>query len=349
MNGIKLCILSLLISSLWSCNSKSEHSNEEEYYFKTEVIHKTTPVKDQGNSNACWAYAMLSMIESEHLAVEDSVNLSPTFVERMRMNEEAIKYYLADGNYHFITRGTGMTLIHTIMRYGVMPYDSYKDDPDISDRVVTRRLAVAANTAINNKVGLNNWQNKIDNILDDTYGPMPPNVYMLGAQYTPQEFAHSVCRKDEYMALTSFTHHPFNTSFELEIPDNWEHDEFLNMPIERVTALVEKALRSGHTAVWEGDSSEPGFSFKKGIAVLTGNKPVNQLERQKEFERLETSDNHAMHIIGIAHDQHKKEFFIMKNSWGTVNPYYGLIYMSIDYFKMKTVAVFMPSAVITEK
>ena len=349
MKGIKICILSLTIVSLWSCNGKGEHGNEEIYHFKTEVIHKTTPVKDQGNSNACWAYAMLSMIESEHLTVDDSVNLSTAYVERMRMNEEAIKYYLADGQYRFITRGTGMTLIHSIMRYGVMPYDSYKNDFDISDRVVSRRLAVAGNTAINNKVRLKNWQNKIDGILDDTYGPMPRNVYMLGAQYTPLEFAHSVCHKDEYMALTSFTHHPFNTSFELEIPDNWEHDEFMNTPIERLTALVEKALRSGHTAVWEGDSSEPGFSFRKGIAILTGNKPINQSERQKEFEQLETSGNHTMHIIGIAHDQYGKEFFVMKNSWGTSNPYHGLMYMSVDYFKIKTVAVFIPTAVFTEK
>lgn len=349
MKGIQLCILSLAIVSLCSCNEERKHGDQDIYHFKTEVIQKITPVKNQGNSNACWAYAMLSMIESEHLAVEDSVNLSPAFVERMRMNEEAIKYYLADGHYHFITGGTGMTLIHSMMRYGVMPYDSYKDNPDISDKVVSRRLAVAGNTAINNKAGLTNWQNKIDNILDDAYGPMPRNVYMLGAQYTPLEFAHSVCRKDEYTALTSFTHHPFNTSFELEIPDNWEHDEFMNLSINELTSLVEKALRKGHTAVWEGDCSDPGFIFKDGIAVLMNNKLVNQSERQKKFERLETSDNHAMHIIGIAHDQNGKEFFIMKNSWGTANPYQGLMYMSIDYFKMKTVAVFMPSAVITEK
>jgi aminopeptidase C len=346
MKGFKFCILSLAIVTLWACNGKGNQGGGNDYRFTITVMHKTTPVKDQGHSNACWAYAMLSMMESEHLRVGDSVNLSPAYVERMRMNEDAEKYYLAAGHSRFLTRGTGMTLIHAIMCYGLMPYDSYRDNADIDDKVAGRRLAVAGNTAINNRVGLANWKDKTDEILDDAYGPLPRCVFMLGAQYTPLEFAHSVCREDEYTALTSFTHHPFYSKFELEVPDNWEHDDFYNIPIDKLTLLVVNALQSGHTAVWEGDTSEPGFSFEKGVAIIGDGKPVNQTERQKEFERLETSDNHAMHIIGLAKDQYGKGYFIMKNSWGTNNPYHGLMYMSGDYFKMKTIAVFIPSACI---
>lgn len=339
---IELNVLMLSMIALSSCNNRKEPSAKP-LVFTTEVIQKTTPVKNQGHSNACWAYAMLSMIESEHLTYGDSVNLSPAYIERMRMKDEATQYYFDSGHHQFITRGTGMTLIHAMMKYGIMPYDSYPDNSNISDRVIGRQLALAGQTAVNNKIGLQQWQNKTDNILDDTYGPLPRNVYMLGAQYTPLEFAHSVCHEDEYVALTSFTHHPFDESFELEIPDNWEHDTFRNIPIDRLTAMVIKALRSGHTAVWEGDTSEPGFSFEQGVAVITQNKHVNQAERQCEFERLETTDNHAMHIIGLAHDQNNRLFFMMKNSWGTGNPYHGMMYMSIDYFKMKTIAIFMPS------
>lgn len=326
----------------YSCGNKRTQPASG-FRFTTEIIQRTTPVKDQGNSNACWVYAMLSMIESEHLVQGDSVNLSPAFVERMRMNEEAMDYYFASGHHRFRTRGTGMTLIHAIMRYGIMPYDSYPDNSNVNDRVVSRRLAVAGGMAVNNRIGINWWQSKIDGILDNAYGPLPRHVYMLGAEYTPLEFAHSVCHPHEYMALTSFTHHPFNTAFELEIPDNWEHDEFLNIPVVQLTTIVEKTIRDGHTAVWEGDTSEEGFSFEKGIAVLTSHHTVNQQERQKAFERLETSDNHAMHIIGIAHDQYGNRYFVMKNSWGKGNPYSGLMYMSFDYFKMKTVAIFLPS------
>lgn len=327
--------------TLSSCNNGKGQSAET-FVFTTEILHKTTPVKNQGHSNACWAYAMLSMIESEHLAYGDSVNLSPAYIERMRMRDEATQYYFAGGRHRFITRGTGMTLIHALMRYGIMPYDSYPDNTDVSDAAVGRRLSVAGNTAIHNKAELMNWQNKMDKILDDTYGPLPRNVYMLGAQYTPLEFAHSVCQEDEYTALTSFTHHPFFQPFELEIPDNWEHDEFLNVPIDQLVIMVVRALKNGHTAVWEGDTSEQGFSFRRGVAVWEDDKPANQTERQREFERLETSDNHAMHIIGLAKDQRGEKYFILKNSWGTDNPYHGLMYMSEAYFRMKTIAVFMP-------
>ena len=88
---------------------------------------------------------------------------------------------------------------------------------------------------------------------------------MLGALYTPLEFAHSVCTDDEYIALTSFTHHPYGQRFSLEVPDNYFHNTFLNVPLDAMMNRIVQSLRSGHPVCWEGDISEPGFLFGNGL------------------------------------------------------------------------------------
>src|SRR5574344_216944 len=335
----------LIALTLLGCNrqEKNQKTKLSESRFIIEISRKITPVKDQGSSSICWAYAMLSMIESEHLAKGDSVNLSTFFVLRELLNQHFNTYYLKGGTRNFNVRGVGQTLINYIERFGVVPYDSYPDNPDADIPNLRDDLKSLAINAINHKTGLHTPQKYVDEKLDDALGPMPISVHMLGATYTPIEFAHSVCGPDEYIGITSFTHHPFYQNFTLQVPDNWENNQFYNVPMDTMENYVIKALRSGHTAVWEGDVSEDGFSFKQGIAKLTDMNPVTQKRRQMAFETFETTDDHCMHIIGIAHNLHGKRFFIMKNSSGTGNPYKGMMFMSERYFKLKTIAVYMPT------
>lgn len=331
--------------------------------FTVEVLNRYTPVKDQGRSPLCWAYAMLAAIETDHLMRGDSVNLSVKYVARNVLMDNYRRYYLTAGVSPFTLRGTGQTLLNSIGRDGLVAYDAYRDEPDADMRVLRNKARRIARKAVTTRAGLDRFMSQARSVVDGSLGVPPRRVYMLGAEYTPQEFARSVCTPDEYVALTSFTHHPFYTTFALEVPDNHEGSLFLNVPVDTLLAVVERAVRSGRGVCWEGDTSEAGFSFARGTADLdrplqavspshashtsAGQHAVAALQeaRQRAFERFETTDDHSMAIVGLARDRRGRLYFIMKNSWGTDNPYGGLMYVSADYVLMKTIAVYLPREV----
>lgn len=228
---------------------------EEQKHYTHEVLNRMTPIKDQGESQTCWIYAMLAAIETEHLSWGDSVNLSPYYIEK-KMEQEP--------NFPGSKRGMGKTLLHLIQKYGIVGYDAM--------RTV------------------------------DT--PAPRYVFMAGAEYTAQEFARSVCRPDEYIALTANAEEPYYQDVDIDLPDNWMHDRFYNIPMDSLLAKTIRAVHQHHGVCWE-------------------------------------SKGHAMAIVGIAHDDEGQKYFIMKNSWGTDGPYGGLEYISYKFFRKKTVAVEM--------
>lgn len=339
IKGMALLTVALSLLATQGCKSPKEKANE---HFIIEVRNGYTPVKDQGRGQTCWIYAMLSTIETEHIGRGDSVHLSPYYVIRAVLEDKARKRYFASIQRPFSLRGTGMMLVNAIELYGAMPYDAYSAGREVNATAIAKKLEHVVGQTAGSRIGLSECLHRSATVLDDAFGPVPRRVYMYSAEYTPQEFARSVCAPGEYFAFTSFTHHPFYTSFELEIPDNYGHDLFYNLPIDSLMAQVEQAVRSGHGVCWEGDTSEPGFSFNQGVARLPHHLEANQQNRQRAFERFTTTDDHCMAIIGIAHDKDNHKYFIMKNSWGTDNPYGGLMYVSFDYVKMKTVAFYMP-------
>ena len=168
---------------------------------------------------------------------------------------------------------------------------------------------------------------------------------MLGAEYTPLEFAHSVCYPEEYVSLTSFTHHPYREYFALEVPDNVMHDQFLNLPLDELMLHIQKAVENGHPVCWEGDISEEGFTHAQDnyVEVQKMELPVTPTSRQREFEQLRTTDDHVMEIIGTFLKD-KKRYYVCRNSWGRNWANQGRIYLSEDYLRLKTIAVFMSEA-----
>ena len=238
-------------------------AKQQPQHFTHEVLNRMTPVKDQGESETCWIYAMLAAIETEHLAWGDSVNLSPYFIEKMMEQEPD-----APEN----KRGMGATLLQLIQKYGIVGYDAMRN---------------------------------IDT-------PAPKWVFMLGATYTTQEFARSVCAPHEYLALTSDDRQPYYQTVDIDVPDNWLHNRFYNIPMDSLLAKTERAIRQHHGVCWE-------------------------------------SKSHAMAIVGIAHDSIGQKYFIMKNSWGSDRPHSGLDYLSFDEFRRTTLAVEMNRAAYQNK
>ena len=315
---------------LISCGQQRSRVDIPKEKFTVELRLPTTPVKDQGSSSLCWVYGMLATLETEHIMRGDSVNLSPDYVARMYLSEQANRRRLLPNKIvqkeaGITTRGMCTMALDLIQTYGLQHYDAYRHKPDMDYNVLCRKLEKG---------------NDAEKLLDKYIGPLPNQVFMLGALYTPLEFAHSVCTDDEYVALTSFTHHPYGQRFPLEVPDNYFHDTFINVPLDTMMNRIVQSLRSGHPVCWEGDISEPDFLFGEGYAVLKNErKKVTAERRQASFEARRTTDDHVMEIVGLAHDQHGRRFFLCKNSWGTANRYHGFMFLSENYVRMKTIAV----------
>ena len=228
-------------------------SNRPPKEYIHDVLLPMTPVKDQGKTELCWAYAMLATIETEHILRGDSVNLSAQYLGRMlkRKNQRAM----------------GQTALNLMTRYGIVGYDVLPDD-------ATQELST------------------------------PKWVFMLGAKYTPLEFAHSVCAPGEYLSLTCWPDSPYYKKIEVPVPDNWEHNRLLNIPLDTLKAHVDRALQHRHPVCWE-------------------------------------SRGHAMAIVGLAHDKAGEPYYVMKNSWGTDQPHGGLVYMPADKMWRDVIALYM--------
>ena len=244
---IRSVVFMVVALLLFGCNDKPS----KEYVH--DVLLPMTPIKDQGQSQLCWAYAMLATIETEHILRGDSVNLSAVYVGRMlkRNNQRAM----------------GQTALNILQHDGVVGYDVLPDD-------ATKELST------------------------------PKWVFMLGARYTPKEFAHSVCAPDEYLSLTCWPDSPYYKKVEVPVPDNWEHNRLLNIPLDTLKAHVDRALKHRHPVCWE-------------------------------------SRGHAMSIVGLAHDSQKQRYYVMKNSWGTDQPHGGLVYMPVDKMWRDMIALYM--------
>lgn len=345
------CIFALLAPMLMlaSCGKPAPKGGDgERQEFADEVVVKTTPVKDQGQSSLCWVYAMLATIESEHLMMGDSVELSADYYGRLMLRDEARRYFLSNKQGAISLRGMGAALLNLLQAYGAEPYTTLYNEHPVNYNVLERKARQIAHTA----PSLSKLNERMERMLDGDIGFVPRYVFMLGMEYTPRQFAESVCLPGEYLALTSFTHHAFGEKFVLEVPDNVMRDSFLNVPIDTMMLHIEQALRRGHPVCWEGDISEPGFSYAEGRATVTAKHAVflgrhheiTQATRQREFEHLDTTDDHCMELCGIARDANGRLFFKAKNSWGRDNRYGGYMYLSYDYVRLKTIAVYMSKA-----
>lgn len=339
-----LCVPLLLTGCGYKSPSSSKHQPDSSSGLPAHIhLIATTPIKDQGDSELCWAYGMLGTIESEHIMKGDSIHLSIAYVARMMLHEKALEYYFSQGTKRINMRGMSSMLIHYINKYGAEPYDSYEDPKDVNYKVLCSKVEQVCRGAIAKGIGIAQLRNQLDELFDSELGYLPAKqIYMLGAEYTPLEFAHSVCYPDEYVSLTSFSHHPFREYFSLEVPDNQMHDEFLNLPIEELMLHIQKAIEKGHPVCWEGDISEPGFQKPKDnyVDILPAERPVTQASRQREFEQLHTTDDHVMEIIGTFL-KNKQRYYVCRNSWGKSWGNNGLVYLSEDYIKLKTIAVYM--------
>jgi bleomycin hydrolase len=301
--------------------------------FTNDVVLKTTPVKDQGHSDLCWAYAMLATMETEHLMQGDSVNLSADYVARKFIEEQASRLFITRRGTVSL-RGMAPMLIHLIGIYGLDHYDAFHADSTTDYHVVCRKVQEMAKGGLS----LRQFDNRLSALLDRDIHTCIPRVYMLGAVYTPLEFAHSVCRDNEYQAFTSFTHHPFNEWMVIEAPYKWRPRQSYNVPLDELMSIIDEALDNGYPVCWGGDVSGNGFD-RHGVA-REANMPTQE-QRQQRFDSWDATYDHVMLIYGKAVDQEGQEYYMVKNSWGASGRYDGIWYMQKNYIAFNTTYIFI--------
>jgi aminopeptidase C len=353
----------------------------EGFQFTTIDSIAITPVKDQNRSGTCWSYSTIGFLESELIRMgKGEYDLSEMFVVHHTMLDRAEYVVRMYGTAQFAPGGSAYDVIYCLKNYGLVPQEAmpgikYGSTPADTLPVHSELDAVAGGVvkAVTNS-GLKKltpvWKQALTAIYDTYLGERPDTFTYKGKQYTPKTFAEELgLNADDYVSITSYTHHPFYSTFALEVPDNWRMDQMYNVPMDTMMLIIDNALANGYTLAWGADVSEMCFT-RKGLGVvpeeekavdLTGSdaarwlglsatdkreeltkkplpeKTITQEMRQAAYDTWENTDDHGMQIFGTAKDQNGKRYYMVKNSWGTKrSEYKGIWYVSEAYMQYKT-------------
>lgn len=352
------------------------------FVFTDIKVIPTTPVKDQNKSGTCWCFAGTSMFEDEIVRLGGKErDLSEMFTVRQCYLDKADRYVRMYGQTNFGAGGSIMDVPYVWARYGALPESVYSGLNYGEEKHVHGELDAVLKAYLDavvrkpNKRISESWRKGYEAILDAYLGEVPETFEVDGRTYTPLSYAESLgLNTDDYVPITSFTHHPFYEPFVLEVPDNWLWAPYENVPLDELKAIVDNAIEKGYPVVWAADVSEGGFKWNEVFAVMPKERtaadmegtelsrwvklsdkerqakqfdikgPVEEIEvtqevRQKMFDRQETTDDHGMEIVGVATDQNGKRYYKVKNSWDTNQVYDGLFYVSEPFFLAKTLSI----------
>ena len=376
----------LLMAVAAICSLPTMAQKADSLVFTTVLENPVTSIKNQNNSGTCWSYSALAFLESEVLKKDPSktdIDLCESFLVSKTYTDRADRNVRTHGDASFSQGGSFYDAIFCMERYGfipegIMPYPitPYGDSLFNFTNFFPPMEAYIKAIATSNAKKINPiWKKDVQGMLDNYFGQCPTEFEYKGKKYTPQSFVKDYLQLDpnDYVSLTSYTHHPFYTQFVLEIQDNWRWATSYNLPLDEFMRVMEEGVKKGYTFAWGADVSEDGFSRRTGknkcVATVpdtkasagvgsdqsrwtgekagakiaqadaAGEKVITQEMRQEGYDNWTTTDDHGMQIYGIAKDQNGKEYFMMKNSWGEYGPYKGFWYVSKPYVAYKTMNI----------
>jgi hypothetical protein len=380
MNKLLLLAAFSLGAFAASAANKDTTAVDTTFRFTTIKENKITPVKNQASSGTCWSFSAIGFFEAELLRMgKPEVDLSEMFVVHKSYSDKADKFVRMNGTSNFAGGGSFYDVMYTLKNQGIVPdsfmngYNYGEDKHRHGELDALTRAYVDVIVKNPNKRLSTAWKAGFDGILDAYLGKIPTEFTLKGKKYSPISYAQSLgLNMDDYVSLTSFTHHPFYSKFVIEIPDNWRWEESYNLPLDEFKAVFDNAIDKGYTIAWGSDVSEKGFT-RNGVAVnpevkltnlpgtdqakwlgitqkemeekiykVKGPQPevkVTQELRQKSFDNFETTDDHGMVIYGTANDQNGTKYYLVKNSWGTDSKYKGIWYASESFVMHKTINI----------
>lgn len=371
---------------LIACHAQAQdtitNKKGSKYVFQSLKQLDATPIEDQNNTGTCWSFSTLSYFESELIRIgKGDHRLSEMYVVRKAYEGKAENYVRMHGNHNFGAGGAFHDIPWVINRYGIVPLEVYlglgygteEHNHDELDGILTAAVKVIKDNP--QKTLTPSWKKAIGGVLDAYLGEDPQEFKYKGKKYTPRSYADELgLNMTDYVAVTSYTHHPFYSSFVIEIPDNWAFGSVYNVPLDELTNVMEQAVMKGYTFAWGADVSEDGFAFRDGLAIVPKDPDtikkkgkdskhfnnagaekisnafeepvpqrwVTQEERQEAFDNFETTDDHGMHVTGLVKDQNGDKYFVVKNSWGADhNDCDGYFYASMAYARYKTMNIFV--------
>ena len=368
-------ILSAAAAALMAVNVSAQTA---EYEFTTVKENPITSVKNQYRSGTCWCFSAISFIESEILRTKgQEVDLSEMFVVGKSYRDRAIKYVRLDGHLNFAAGSSFGDVLHVIDDYGIVPQAAMPglnygtELPEHNEMDAALKGYVTAIKGNPNKVLSTAWVNGFDGIVAAYLGEYPETFVVDGKEYTPESYRDALgINYDDYVNISSFTHHPFYEPFIIEVCDNWRWDSAYNLPLDEMMEVMYNAIDKGYTIAWGSDVSEKGFT-RDGLAVmpveekkavagsdqerwvgkaaeekveevkaaLPQEMTITQEMRQDGYDRKTTTDDHGMHIYGVAKDQNGNKYFMVKNSWGVTGKYDGIWYASDAFVRYKTLNI----------
>lgn len=360
----------------------SDGSKQVEYQFTTVKANPITSVKNQFRSGTCWCFSSLGFLESEAIRLNNikDTTLYPDFSEMFVVShsyqDRAEKYVRLDGKLNFGAGSECNDVLYVAKHYGlvpqgVMPGLNYGTELPVHGELDALAYAYVKAIASNpNRVLSTAWKKGFQGIMDAYFGECPTEFTYNGVKYTPESYRDSYkINPDDYVSLTSYTHHPFYEKFALEISDNWRWEQDWNVPIDEFMAALDNALENGFTVAWGTDVSEKGFTrdglgilYKEQVKKTSGSdqerwvgkseekndepqapeeEVADQAYRQKGYDNKNLTDDHGMQIFGIAKDQFGKKYYMVKNSWGTAGKYKGIWYVTEAYVRGKSMDITM--------
>lgn len=369
-----------LVAMTADAQEKKDSVNPNKPVFTVVKENKITSIKDQNRSGTCWDYSTLSYFEAEILKkTGKTYDLSEAFVANKTYMDRAIQVVRLHGDCQFSEGGSAYDPLYCLEHYGIVPqsvenYPTTNPDDSLFNfneffSVMTPYVEAIAKSK-QSRIS-NNWKQGLQGILDSYLGKAPETFVYEGKTYTPKSFAESLGLDwSDYVSITSYTHHPFWTSFAVEVQDNWRNPLSYNVPMEDMMRIIDNAIDNGYTVAWGGDVSEPGFT-RTGLAYMVDAKKIEdnkgsdmahwlglttkekrnlidslgvevpeitptQKQRQERFDDWELTDDHGMLIYGVAKDQKGKEYYMVKNSWGDMGDYHGIWYMTKNFIAANT-------------
>lgn len=346
----------------------SGYCTQAQYTFTDVINIDRTEIKNQARTGTCWSFSTTSFLESEAIRLgHEGVDFSEMHNVLRVYQDKAENYVSRQGKANFSQGSLAHDVLRTVASHGIVPESEFSGlangESSYNHTELEKALKGFLDGVIAGRKPSKHWRAAFNAILETYMGGSAPKEFVYqGKKYTPKSFALAMgIDPKNYVSFTSYTHAPFNTSFILNIPDNYSNQSFYNVPLANFMDIVNRALKNGFTIEWDGDVSEKGFGRKEGIAILPEageenifDSPVKevmvtQTNRQSTFEDYSTTDDHLMHVVGTAKDQNGTLYYIIKNSWGVQGAHDGYLYMSEAYFKMKTVSVTVHKDALTKE